>query len=103
MLNNNSRLAALHREYAERKHAFTRLGVFPPYQRWLKGKVEALTQAQDHNAILELGEIEDILRGPRENAYSYAWMKESGHLFKIYSYDCNRRSTTDCGVYALGV
>ena len=103
VLNNDSWLAALRQEYAQRKHAFTGPGVFPPYQRWLKGKVEALTQAQDHNAVSELGEIEDILRGPRENAYSYTRMKESGRLFRIYSYDRNRRSTTDCGVYALGV
>jgi hypothetical protein len=100
VLHNDSRLAPYRREYAERKGAFTGPGVFPEYQRWLTGKVEALAQAQDHNVPEE---IQDILRGPRAQAHSYTRMKESGRLFRIYSYDRNRRSTSDCGVYALGV
>jgi hypothetical protein len=104
VLNNDSRLVAYRREYAERKLAFTGPGVFPAYQRWLTGKVDSLTQAQERgHAVSDLGEIQDILKGPRANAYSYTRMKESGRLFRIYSYDRNRRSTTDCGVYALGV
>jgi Domain of unknown function (DUF4218) len=102
VLNNDSRLAPYRQEYAERKHAFTGPGVFPEYQRWLTGKVEALAQAQDQN-VQDLTEIRDILRGPRVHCFSYTRMKESGRLFRIYTHDRNRRSTTDCGVYALGV
>ncbi len=102
VLHNDSRLAPYRQEYAQRKHAFTGPGVFPEYQRWLTGKVEALARTQDLN-VLDLSEIQDILKGPRVQAHSYTRMKESGRQFRIYSSDRNRRSTTDCGVYALGV
>ena len=102
VLHNDSRLGPYCQEYAERKHAFAGPGVFPEYQRWLTGKVEAQAQAQDY-VVLDLLEIQDILRGPRVDCSSYTRMKESGRLFRIYSHDRNRKSTTDCGVYALGV
>ena len=103
VLHNDSRLARYRGEYAERKRTFREAGgVFPEYQRWLTGKVDALAHAQDQN-VPDLQEIQDILRGPMAEAQSYTRMKESGRLFRIYSADRNRRSTTDCGVYAVGV